>query len=583
MGIFDGVAKFFGGGAPPPYQTPQNIQNFMQPITQNEMQKVGLYDNLVNAKLGYDNANKNIEGWGQKLADPALTDEQRQKINQNIQAWGRERDAHAQTANQLRDAATALGVDIADYGSDKTSQQSAQALANYKNIAVQNFLNNMPTLGELEKNRYRELRSRGASPSRADSIIAEERGEMNSLLARRLGDFMTTYGTHPDGSINQDLGIAAMTRVLPDPQSVAQLFAQGFAMPNKVYDANRSLNQALSLADISRQTALDTTRMNNQGADYRARLGSDTNILISREGQAGQNERLGTTLKERREENKLNRETQLQIAGLNAAMKLYGSRGGGDGDKLDAEIAALARQLGFKDDLPDEEKQKIWGNAASIVLEHKYGIGNKTLRDVGYLKETMDILGVPKDDQEIILKKKLGWEEPKPTKKDEAIDDAGNNFKNTFNDIQELILAGDKEQATEQLKTLKEKLYSDEYRNLLDEKSYTKAKRKVDVYTKWLRGDYESNEGKRNYVKDRFLAEYGIEPTSDDIQSAFINETFFGMPMRPKVTTPAWKFNVAPMSAGSMYNLGAAYSNPNSSNSNPAYVPYGQAAYSPNR
>lgn len=42
-GLVKGISGFFGGGTPPPYQTPQNIQNFMQPITENEMQKVGLY------------------------------------------------------------------------------------------------------------------------------------------------------------------------------------------------------------------------------------------------------------------------------------------------------------------------------------------------------------------------------------------------------------------------------------------------------------------------------------------------------------------------------------------------------------
>ena len=573
MGLFDGIAGFFGGGIPPAYQTPQKIQDFMQPIPVSAMQTASLYQNLLGAKQGYNDAQKSMDLIQEALQTPDLGEDMRNNWQRKFNEYKQARDAAAQTADSLRNTAATIGVDVSDYGNDKTLQESAQAFQNHKNMAFKNFLN-LPTLDELEENRYRELRSRGASPRAAESIVSEERGKFKRQIAQRLNDFMGTYGKNPDGSLDQDIGIAAIGSVLQDPQQVAQLFVSSFATPGKVYDANQNL--ATQLATIDAQ---------NRGAWDRAKLSSDTNILTSREGQAGQNWRLGETLKAQEREGEANREMQLRIAGMKATMSLYGSRGGGDGDKLNEEVNALARQLGYSDDLPDEEKQKIMTTARLTVLEHKYGIGNKKLRDVGYLKETMDVLGIPKDEQDIILKKSLGYEEPKPTKKDEALDDAGNYFRNTFDKIQEATLAGDKAKAKALLNDLKGDLYSKEYRELLDKESFTKADRKVNVYTKWLNGDYESDEGKTNYVKDRFLAEYGREPTSDDIQSAFMNENFFGMPTRrKKVETPKWNFNVAPMSQGSMYNSGQAYSNPASPNvPNSVYIPYGQPAYFPNR
>ena len=566
-GLFGGVAPF-----PQSYQTPQNIKDFMKPIPVSEMQTASLYQNLLGAKQGYDTAQKSMNLIQNALQTPDVGEDMRNKWQSQLNEYKQARDAAAQTANSLRNTAATLGIDVSDYGSDKTLQESNQAFQNHKQMAFKNFLN-LPTQKELEDDLYAKMRLRGASPRTAEAIVSEERGAIKQQLARRLNDFMGIYGKNPDGSIDQDVGIAAIGSVLQDPQQVAQLFVSGFAMPQKVYDANQNL--ATQLATIDAQ---------NHGAWDRAKLSSDTNILTSREGQAGQNWRLGETLKAQEREGEANREMQLTIAGLNAAMKLYGSRG--DGDKLNEEIAALARQLpGFKDDLPDEEKQKIWGKAASIVIEHKYGIGNKKLRDVGYLKETMDVLGIPKDQQDILIKKSLGWVEPEPTKEDEAYKAAGKNLSNRFTDIQESMSAGDKKTATAQLAAVNELLQSEEYLNLLDKEARDLAKLKVKMYTKWVNGEYDSNEGKANYIKDRYFIEYGMQPSNDEILRISDQENFFGLPMRrKKVETPKWNVNGAPPAAASTYNSGQAYSNPASTNApNSVYIPYGQPAYFPNR
>lgn len=566
-GLFGGVAPF-----PQTYQTPQNIKDFMQPIPVSEMQAASIAQNLLGAKQGYDTAQKSMDLIQNALQTPDVGEDMRNKWQRQLNEYKQARDAAEQTANSLRNTAATLGIDVSDYGSDKTLQESNQAFQNHKQMAFKNFLN-LPTQKELEDDLYAKMRLRGASPRTAEAIVSEERGAIKQQLARRLNDFMGIYGKNPDGSIDQDVGIAAIGSVLQDPQQVAQLFVSGFAMPQKVYDTNQNL--ATQLATIDAQ---------NRGALDRAKLSSDTNILTSREGQAGQNWRLGETIKAQEREGEANREHQLRIAGLNAAMKLYGSRGGGDGDKLNEEIAALARQLGFKDDLPDEEKQKIWGNAASIVIEHKYGIGNKKLRDVGYLKETMDVLGIPKDEQDIIIKKSLGYEEPKPTKETVDVEQLGNLLDSRYAAIEKAIADGNTKFALDKITEAQSILDDAENAKLLKKENTQLEQRKIDMYTNMANGNYNSEEGVANYIKDRFYIVNGFYPSSDDIMSIMQQQDYYGFPTRPKVKTPAWNFNVAPSSQGTMYNSGQAYSNPASPNvPNSVYIPYGQAAYFPNR
>ena len=556
-GLFGGVAPF-----PQSYQTPQNIKDFMQPIPVSEMLTAPLYQNLLGAKQVYDTANKNIADWNEKLALPNLTDEQKQGINENIQNWTRERDKAAQSANSLRNTAATLGIDGSDYGSDKTLQESNQAFQNHKQMAFKNFLN-LPTQKELEDDLYAQMRLRGASPRTAEAIVSEERDAIKQQRARRLNDFMGTYGKNPDGSIDQDVGIAAIGSVLQDPQQVAQLFVSGFAMPQKVYDTNQ--NYALHM---------DSTNANNAEAMARLVAQTNANLLNAREGRTAQRSNLEYTVTNQNEQNRLQREHQLEIAGINAAIKASGG-GKGSGNTLHDEIDAVAWEMGDSDDLPDEERQKIRGKAALIVLDKKYGIGNKTLRDVGNLQEALEVLKVPKDVQEQIIKKSLGWES---TKEDEAYKAAGKKLRSMFDDIQEMALAGNKEKALTQLGAVNELLQSDEYRELLDKDARDLAKLKEKMYTKLVNGEYESNEGKTNYIKDRYFIEYGVKPTGDEIQRIMKDEQFFGVPIRPKVKTPALNFNFAPP-ATSNYNSGQAYNfNPNS-----VYIPNGQGAYFPNR
>lgn len=580
MGLFDGIAKsfgsFFGGGDPPPYQTPQRIQNFMQPIPTTEMQAAGHYQNLINDKVGYDVSQQKIDAWNKTLANPDLTDEQRQQATNAVQGWTAYRDAYAQDADNTRKSAAAIGLDVSDYGTDKTLQQSQQAFLTHKNLAVQKFLNDMPTLGELEENRYRELRSRGASPSMANSIVADERGKMNSMLARRLGDFMTTYGKNPDGTIDQDIGIMAMTRVLPDPQSVAQLFAQGFAMPGHVYDTNQQLANHLALANANNAAAMDRTKWsgNNQ-------------LLMSREGIAARNEQLAKTIASQEHENELNRLWQDKWKMMELTIKSAGSGSGKNGGaNMWQDITDLANLWGYsKEGVTDEEKAQIWNKAAEAWTRQKYPNIYKANTNE-YIQKMQDLMAVGYAKgfrgQELLefVDDNMGFE----TKGEEKAKETDNLFKNDYTDIENAIKAGNKQAALKGIGAMRERLATEDYKKLFDNKTYGLHQKKLDILTKQVNGEYDSEDGIREFIRDRYYVENGgVYPTQDDILNIMRkNDDYYGMPIKKKIKTPtptATMPNTAANTSNAPYSFNVAPWNSPSQNSASMGYGYGTGAY----
>lgn len=566
MGLF---GNFFGGGAKINYQPPQNIQNFMQPVPVTDMQKTDFYGRLLNDKQGYDTAQKSIDLIQRALQTPELSEASRNNWRRKMQGYEEARDAYAQDANSVRQSAASLGLDVSDYDTNKSLQESAQAFQNYRNTAVKDFLN-LPSMADLEENRYMELRSQGASPGQADRILNRERGKMRDQLSRRYTDAMATYGTNPDGSLDQNIGIQLLRGLKEVDPATAQMFYGGFATPQKVFDANKQYSQAL-----------DVTNLTLDSAWQRALLNANASLLQSRESQAAQNERLDATLKAQSTENALNRD-------FNGKMKLidvmYRGANGNNGRAPSAfrqTIEDLADIYGANEEgATDEEKQEAINQAIKMAMRHHFPeFANITLEDMQKNFEAGVQLGLKGDELVRYVREKAGYKEEQPTKRDEEQITAGNFFKNTFKDIQKLALTGDKKSALEQINTLKGLLETPEYRGLLDDKAYDLAKLKLEMYTKLVNGEYESNEGVTNYVKDRYFIEYGVQPSTDEIQRILTEEEFFGVPTRKKVKTPDWKFEPPPIVPGVVpthpsWSSNGAIVNP--------YTGYGQA-YFPNR
>ena len=250
-------SDFFGGGAPPPPPPPlQMPERFLNPSSVPEMQMNDFQRGIVSDKRGWDTANRTINFLTKKLDTPDLTDLQKQYINDKIQESTQARDAFAASANERRANAQALGIDTSDYDSGKTLQESAQAYNTYKNAAIRDFLN-LPTVAQLEENRYRELRNRGASPAQADRILKRERAGREEEFLRRTEEGIMTYGTNPDGSLNQ-IGLQLARRMNPsDPQIAATLYANAFAMPKNIFTEDRADKRTL----LNSQSATERAAM----------------------------------------------------------------------------------------------------------------------------------------------------------------------------------------------------------------------------------------------------------------------------------------------------------------------------------
>ena len=247
-------SDFFGGGQPNlPYNPPQMPERFLNPSPVPEMQTNSFRQSLIGAKSDWDTANRQLQGWQQKLDEtPDLTDEERQRINSNIQGWSQKRDAFAANANERRANSQALGIDISDYDTGKTLQESAQSVNTYRNSAVRDFLN-LPTVGQLEEDRYRELRSKGASPRQAERILGRERAGREEDFLRRAEEGIMTYGLNPDGSLN-GIGLTLARRLNPsDPAIAAQLYTGAFALPKNVFTEGRTDNRVVLASDAAAQ------------------------------------------------------------------------------------------------------------------------------------------------------------------------------------------------------------------------------------------------------------------------------------------------------------------------------------------
>lgn len=231
----------FFQNAPTP-QMPQNVlpQNPL-PIT--DAQRIPLLQDIILAKQGYETVNKGLLDLNQQLENPDLSDEDKQKIQGDIALGNKALEGFSNYAASVRNTANAIGLDISDYGSDKTLGESTQALNNYAASAVRDLFA-MPSVAEQEQARFEELVLRGVRPSQAHRLVKFDHPKVQGEYERRLRDGIMTYGKNPDGSLN-DVGISLMHSALSSSPQTATLFGTAFALPKSVFDANNTRNLAI--------------------------------------------------------------------------------------------------------------------------------------------------------------------------------------------------------------------------------------------------------------------------------------------------------------------------------------------------
>lgn len=470
MGFFDGIANFFGGGTPPAYQTPQNIKDFMQPIQTTELQKVAAYQNLLKNKQDYDTAQNSMDLIQNALQTPDVGEDMRNKWRQQLADYEQARNSAAQAAESTRKSAAALGIDVSDYGSDKSLQESEQALRNYKNVGVQNFLN-LPTLDELEENRYRELRSQGASPGMANRILNRERDGMRDLLSKKYTDAMTTYGTNPDGSIDQGIGMQLLRGLAKVDPVTAQMFYGGFATPGKVYDANQQRNTQLDVASLNNAAALERV-MANINANWR-------NAEAQRETQKTL---LDWSLDSREKEAQLDRDLQWQMKTLDFVSRGINGTNKNNLSPFMQSVEDLKTVYGFyKDGATEEEKSEALSQAVTGAMKKHY----KDEFNGGITAFTEDLqtglaMGLTPQEALEYAQSRRGWNPDKNSK--------AQGIFNQFDVMFDNVIQGNIDEAGKMFQALDEnaEINQDEFFKQFNKDELPKYKALSDAYKKYF-------------------------------------------------------------------------------------------------
>lgn len=482
MGFF---SDFFDSGreSNQPYQPPLNIQTFMQPVSVSENQKVGILGDLVNAKLGYDNAYKQMNLWNRDLANPDLTDEQRKRISANVQGWKRERDAYAQAADSTRQTAAAIGVDLSDFDGDKTPTEAAQALQNYRSAVVKNLFNT-PSLRDLEENRRNELLSRGVSPRTAGIIVDRERDGMREQLQRRYKDAFLTYGKNPDGIID-DIGMSLLGDLAKVDPVQANLFGAGYVSPSKVYDSAQQQAVALMNNDaaMARQTAQLAANWRNAEAERQSRA----NLL-------------DWSLTSQEKEGQRNRDLQEKLAVFNQLSRYEHGGNNRNGDNVTPfmksvrDLAEIYKAKGDSDEI-------ALSKAIDASIRHHYPEQvNETVEAMQKRAEAGVLMGLTGEDLATYIRDGAGWK-PKEASKATSV------F-NQLDTIYGYIIADDDDSAGQMLQQLNDYAAENqqEFWGQFNEDEREKFNEINKAYQEFL--GVKDDLIKRNDMKDRATAHY---------------------------------------------------------------------------
>lgn len=457
-----------------PYQPPP--QNILPQTSVSDAQRIPLYNELLNSKYGWAQANNNLLQLDEALQNPDLNDNQRKAAENLRTQYERAREGYGNYANFLRDTASNLGVDVSDYGADKTLEQSAQALNNYSAAAVRDLLGTATPRAQAEA-RYKELRDRGASPAQANRIISREREGMQENYLSRLSNGITTYGLNPDGSLN-DLGIMLAQRMAPNnPQVSMALFGNAYATPKDVFNARNQvglLDQRLAQQAELAQARLAAQRQNLLDTFY-------NQFRLAEYNQGQQNARSDA-----------DNRTRINIADANNQTRI------------------------------NIEQAKEYLNSPEGKFAGWYALGK-------------NLFGDERQAQAWAIQQIA-----KPSPKDadnEKLQAAANLFGNRYRDIETALRDGDDNLALARIEEMKSMLREkNDYAELLDMGSYTTALKILDAYTKVAKKEYKTLNEALVEIEE---LKSGAKMTPDQIMAYFMNTGEFGQDDRKRIRTPS--------------------------------------------
>ena len=156
-------------------------------------------------------------------------------------------------AKNARDLARQYGLDVSSFDSDISLDRAKLAYLNETpqfnntNTSTPNYL----TTQEYWQQLYEEARARGVGRTAAERYATQKSAAYQSRKMSDLSDQFISYGTNPDGSVN-NLGMSMLAQLrLEDPDAFTQLLS-AYGMPKDQYAFGLQLaRDAVSAKDAS--------------------------------------------------------------------------------------------------------------------------------------------------------------------------------------------------------------------------------------------------------------------------------------------------------------------------------------------
>lgn len=150
-----------------------------------------------------------------------------------------------QAAEQIRQQASNIGLDLGAYGGDRDAGAMVQALANNDARAMASLIDNDVPPEQYYQQRYNEARNQGFSRRKAEGYAQAQTDKYQADRYARMQQAFFTYGLTDRGSINP-FGVQLFGKMMQDNPETVGLYAKMFGLPVDDYKLG---NQRLLLGD----------------------------------------------------------------------------------------------------------------------------------------------------------------------------------------------------------------------------------------------------------------------------------------------------------------------------------------------
>lgn len=244
---------------------------------------------------------QNVSPFQQQIADKVHSEIIAAKFNYDNATNENERLLAQLQAKKARELANQYGLDMSSYGADTTAERSLLASLNESpkfnmQDASSVYTANPVSTQEYWQDIYERVLKSGVGETAAREIATQKSAAYQSRKMSDLSDQFISYGTNPDGSVN-NLGMSMLAQLrLEDPDAFTQLLS-AYGMPKDQYafglqlardavsaqnqltamDKQAKYNEELQQKRYDLEDRNDIEKNKRQDASYAYRAGIDTN------------------------------------------------------------------------------------------------------------------------------------------------------------------------------------------------------------------------------------------------------------------------------------------------------------------